>query len=376
MGERGAFPMELKKGIPMRTALYDEHKKLNAKMIDFHGWEMPLEYISIIKEHMSVRTNVGIFDISHMGDIVISGPDSAKYVDYIFPSKVSSLGNNKCMYTAFLNNEGNMIDDTIIYRLSEEKFFLIPNASNINKIYNWMVSNKNGLNVIIENYSDSISHIAVQGPKSEEIIKKMGMDFPETFTFIYNDSKINNIITGKNNIIISGTGYTGEKGVELVVPNEIAPEIWNTFLKQIKEIGGLPCGLGARDTLRMEKGMLLSGQDFNEDKNPYESSISFIVNFDHDFIGKQALLKQKTEFNNIFRGFKLESRNIPRNGFDIYVNDKVEGKITSGTLSPVLNIGIGLGYINRKYSKTGSEVFIKIRENKIKAEVVKPKILK
>ncbi len=368
--------MEMKNGIPMRTALYDEHKKLNATMIDFHGWEMPLQYTSIIKEHMAVRTDVGIFDISHMGDIVISGPDLEKYVDYIFPSKVSLLNNNECMYTAFLNPDGNMIDDTIIYRLSKEKFFLIPNASNIERIYKWMLDNKKNYSVNIENHSNEISHIAVQGPRSIDVLRKLGMEFPEQFKFLYSNSKKYNIITGSNEIIISGTGYTGEKGVELIVPNEASADLWNNVLNEIKKMNGLPCGLGARDTLRMEKGMLLSGQDFNENKNPYEASISFIVNFNHDFIGKDPLLKQKNEYTNIFRGFKLENRNIPRNGFDIYVNGNIEGKITSGTVSPILNIGIGLGYINRKYSKSGNEAFIKIRENMVKAEVVKPKILK
>jgi len=368
--------MELKNGTPLRTALYDEHKKLNATMIDFHGWEMPLQYTSIIKEHMAVRTNVGIFDISHMGDIVISGPDSNNYVDYIFPSKVSSLNNNECMYTAFLNNSGNMIDDTIIYRLSDERFFLIPNASNIEKIYKWMVDNKKNYNVNIENRSNEISHIAVQGPDSMDILKKLGMEFPEQFKFIYSDSKKYNIISKSNEIIISGTGYTGEKGVELIMPNELAGEMWNNLLNEIKEVNGLPCGLGARDTLRMEKGMLLSGQDFNENKNPYEASISFIVNLDHEFVGKDALIKQKTEYTNIFRGFKLENRNVPRNGFDIYINGNIEGIITSGTVSPILNTGIGLGYINRKFSKTGTEAFIKIRDNMVKAEIVRPKILK
>ncbi|AGO60926.1 MULTISPECIES: glycine cleavage system aminomethyltransferase GcvT [Ferroplasma] len=368
--------MEVKNGTPLRTALYDEHKKLNATMIDFHGWDMPLQYTSIIKEHMSVRNDVGMFDISHMGDIVISGPGSDNYVDYIFPSRISLLKNNECMYTAFLNPSGNMIDDTIIYRLSGEKFFLIPNASNIDKIYKWMIDNKKDYDVTIENYSNIISHIAVQGPKSVDVLKNLGMEFPEQFKFLYSDAKKYNAITGKNEIIISGTGYTGEKGVELIVPNELAADMWNSVLNEVKKLNGLPCGLGARDTLRMEKGMLLSGQDFNENKNPYEASISFIVNIDHEFIGKEALMKQKNEYTDIFRGFKLENRNIPRNGFNIYINGNIEGTITSGTVSPILNTGIGLGYINRKYSKSGTEAFIKIRDNMVKAEIVKPKILK
>jgi aminomethyltransferase len=376
MGERGVFPMEVKKSIPMKTALYNEHKKLGAKIINFHGWEMPLEYSSIIKEHMAVRTNVGIFDISHMGDIVISGYDSDNYVDHIFPSKVSELNKNECMYTAFLNDLGNMIDDTIIYRLSKEKFFLIPNASNINKIYMWMLDNKGNYDVDIYNYSDLISHIAVQGQKSEQVINNLGMKFPESFKFIYNQSNEYNIITGNSDIVISGTGYTGERGVELIVPNKIAGALWESLLKEVYNLNGTPCGLGSRDTLRMEKGMLLSGQDFHEDKNPYESSISFIINLEHDFIGKEALIKEKIQYNNIFRGFKLETKNIPRNGFDIFANNKAIGKITSGTISPILNTGIGLGYISREYSKIGTEVYVKIRENEVKAEVTKPRIIK
>ena len=376
MGEGGVFPMELKNGIPMRTALYDEHKKLGAKMIDFHGWEMPLEYSSIINEHMSVRTCVGVFDISHMGDIVISGSDVDNYVDYIFPSKVSLLKENECMYTSFLNGSGNMIDDTIIYRISSNKFFLIPNASNINKIYNWMVENKKTYDVDIKNYSDKISHIAIQGPESIKVINDLGMEFPETFKFLYNQVEVYNEITGNNSIIISGTGYTGERGVELVVPNKIAVKMWKSILNNVEKIGGKPCGLGARDTLRMEKGMLLSGQDFNENKNPYEASISFIINYDHEFIGKEKLIEQKTEYRDIFRGFKLENKNIPRNGFNIYINEEKIGNITSGTISPILNIGIGLGYIDRKYGKTGNNVYIQIRGKPVKAEVSKPKIIK
>jgi aminomethyltransferase len=368
--------MEVKNGIHMRTALYNEHKKLGAKMIDFHGWEMPLEYSSIINEHMSVRNNVGAFDISHMGDIVISGKDADSYVDYLFPSKVSLLKENECMYTSFLNKAGNMIDDTIIYRISGNKFFLIPNASNIDRIYNWMVENKKNYEVDVKNFSDKISHIAVQGPESIKIINELGMEFPETFKFLYHKSNVYNAITEGNNIIISGTGYTGEKGVELIVPNEIAAETWEAVLNNIEKHGGLPCGLGARDTLRMEKGMLLSGQDFNENKNPYEASVSFIINYEHEFIGKNELIKQKTEYRDIFRGFKLENKNIPRNGFDIYINEEKIGNITSGTISPILNLGIGLGYIDRKYSKAGNNVYIQIRGKPVKAEVSKPKIIK
>ncbi len=368
--------MELKKGIPYKTELNNGHKKLNAKMINFHGWEMPLEYSGILYEHMSVRKHVGIFDVSHMGDIIIEGEDANKFVDYIFPSKVSLLNTNECLYTSFLDNNANMIDDTIIYRLDKDKFFLIPNAGTIEIIYNWLLKNKEGYDVSISNYSDKISHIAVQGPDSYNVLNDMDIEIPENFKVKYHKIGFKNILTGDNNIIVSGTGYTGERGVELILPNEIAAQIWEELLIKIKKYNGLPCGLGARDTLRIEKGMLLSGQDFNDDKTPYEASISFIINYDHDFIGKDKLLKSKENYNNIFRGFILENKNIPRNGFEIYSNDnKLIGYITSGTLSPILNYGIGLGYINRKYNKINNEIYIKIRGNLVKGKISKPKIL-
>ncbi len=369
--------MEVKKGIPYKTELNNDHKKLNAKMIDFHGWEMPLEYSGIIYEHMAVRKHVGIFDVSHMGDIIISGNDADKFVDYMFPSKVSALNINECLYTSFLDNKANMIDDTIIYKLNKKKFFLIPNASTIDKIYNWLLENKNNYDVDINNYSNNISHIAVQGPDAFNVLNDMDIEIPENFRVVYHKINYKNVLTGNNNIMVSGTGYTGENGVELIISNDIASEIWNELLSKIKKYNGLPCGLGARDTLRIEKGMLLSGQDFNEDKNPYEASISFIINYDHNFIGKDKLLKAKENYDNIFRGFILENRNIPRNGFEIYSsNNDLIGKITSGSLSPILNCGIGLGYINKKYNKINDIIYIKIRNNLVKGKISRPKILK
>ncbi|SMD30605.1 glycine cleavage system aminomethyltransferase GcvT [Picrophilus oshimae] len=365
--------METKNG--NRTALYDEHIKLNAKMIDFHGWEMPLEYTGIIDEHLAVRNHVGIFDVSHMGDIVIKGDDAAAFCDYIFPGKVSDMKNGQCMYTAFLNKDGRIIDDTIIYRLSEKRFFFIPNAANIDRIYNWVNSNKNDYNVEIKNYSYNISHIAIQGPDSLKILDEMKIKYPGEFKFNYHNTESYNDVSEDNSIIVSGTGYTGEIGVEIIVPNKDATILWEDLIKKIKDYYGKPCGLGSRDTLRMEKGMLLSGQDFNEDRTPYEASISFIINYNHDFIGKEALIKNRNEYNEIFRGFILNGRNIPRQNCDIIYNNEVVGIISSGSYSPSLNRGIGLGYI-KKDIKIKTTVKIKIREKLFDAEVSRPKMLK
>lgn len=356
-----------------RTPLYDEHVKLGAKLIDFHGWEMPLQYSRILEEHMAVRNSVGIFDVSHMGDIVVEGKDAGRFLDSIFPTKISNLKEGEATYTAFLNDNGTIIDDTIVYRLGSEKFFFVPNASTIEIIYDWVSRHKAGFDVSITNISPDICCIAVQGPKSPEVVKKLGLEFPEVFHF--NERKGNystNKITDNNSIIVSGTGYTGEIGVELLVPSKNGPEIWEKVMKIISEYSGLPCGLGARDTLRMEKGMLLSGTDFNNDRNPYECSISFIVNNEAEYIGKKAI-EGKGEYR--FRGFKLEGKLIPRAGSEVYLDGDKIGEITSGTLSPVLGSAIALGFVKRKYMKSGPAVKISIRDKMVDATMGRPKIV-
>lgn len=356
-----------------RTPLYDEHVKLGAKIIDFHGWDMPLQYSRILEEHMAVRNHAGIFDVSHMGDVIVEGPDAAAFMDHMFPTKASAIAKGEASYTAFLNMDGKIIDDTIVYRLEENKFFFVPNASMIEIIYEWVNRNREGYEVSIRNVSPDIACIAVQGPESPKVIGKMGLEFAEPFKFIEHTGNYGkNELTGNNSIIVSGTGYTGETGVELLVPASDAPGIWEKVLDIMKEFSGLPCGLGSRDTLRMEKGMLLSGTDFHEDRNPYECSISFIVNNDGSFIGKEAI-QDKGEF--IFRGFKLEGKLIPRAGSEIFMDGNSIGTVTSGTLSPVLDHAIALGFVRRANSKSGSSVKISIRGNLMDAVMGRPKLV-
>lgn len=356
-----------------RTPLYEEHVKLNGKIIDFHGWDMPLQYTKILEEHMSVRKNVGIFDVSHMGDIIIEGKDSSVFLDYMFPTKISNLAPGEATYTAFLNEDGKIIDDTIVYRLENEQFFVVPNASMIDVIYNWMLKNKKNYSVNIRNISSDIACIAVQGPRSIEVIEEMGIDFPGNFKFkSFNGTYSKNMITGKNDIIVSGTGYTGETGVELIISAKDAVNIWRKLIEIITKYSGLPCGLGSRDTLRMEKGMLLSGVDFNYDRDPYECSISFIVNNDSNFIGKDHI---SSNSKYIFRGFKLNGKSIPRAGSEILLNDRKIGIITSGTISPVLNTPIALGFVKREDSKSGTHVSISVRGMLIDATMGRPKLV-
>lgn len=357
----------------MKTVLYNRHVDLGARIVDFHGWDMPLEYGSILNEHMAVRSHVGIFDVSHMGDITITGKDSVSFLDHVLPSNISKMKSNEAQYTAFLDESGNMIDDTIVYRMNDDSFFFVPNASTTDLIYEWVKKNSNGYDISIKNVSDKLSCIAVQGPQSTEVAENMGIKFPEFFTFHYQDSEHVNYITGTEGTIVSGTGYTGEKGFELIVPNEDTVKIWNDLYDIVKKKEGLPCGLGSRDSLRMEKGMLLSGTDFNNNRTPYESGVSFIVDSSKDFIGKENLVKRKEEQKEFFRGFILDTKMIPRSGNAIMYNGNKIGTVTSGTYSPVLGKSIALGYILKNSVKKGDPVEIEIRNRNFNATVGRPK---
>lgn len=359
----------------MKTALYENHVKLGARIVDFHGWEMPLEYGSILNEHMSVRKHVGMFDVSHMGDIKVEGKDAESFLDHMLPSDISSLKEGDAMYSAFLNDDGYMIDDTIVYRMKDDSFFFVPNASTIDIMYRWNMKNSEGYDVKIQNFSDKLSCIAVQGPQSIEVASSMNIDFPEFFKFSYTNSEHENAVTGTDSIMVSGTGYTGEKGFELIVPNEDAASVWNNVYGHVTTLEGLPCGLGARDSLRMEKGMLLSGTDFNSDRTPYESAVSFIVDSSKEFIGKENLMKKKEEQKDIFRGFTLDTKIIPRSGCSISNNGDIIGAVTSGTYSPILEKSIALGYISKGSVKKGDPVNIEIRNRKFTATVGRPKIV-
>ncbi|MGC8663035.1 MAG: glycine cleavage system aminomethyltransferase GcvT [Thermoplasmata archaeon] len=364
-----------------KTPLYDEHVQAGAKMVEFAGFSMPLEYSSIIDEHLTVRNNVGIFDVSHMGDIVIEGNDTEKFLNYLLPTNVSKISEFEAKYSAYLNENGILLDDTIVYKVNKAKFLLVPNAATAEKIYNWIMDKSLNFNIKIYDRSLLYSSIAVQGPKSSELMKKLtNYDYSKMKTFTFDFINYNNIETRGDNfipynkIMISRTGYTGEDGFELIFPNEYAMEIWNTLIDYGKVYNLKPCGLGARDTLRLEKGMLLSGTDFNMDRTPIEAAISWIIDFDHEFIGKNALLKIKNTDHDIFRGFKMIDPGIPRHGYKIYKEDKQVGYITSGTMSPILKIGIGLGYV-KKEIKPGDIVNIDIRGKKLKAEVSKPRMV-
>lgn len=344
-----------------RTPFYKIHRALGAKLIDFVGWEMPLMYTSIIKEHHAVREKAGMFDVSHMGDFFIRGKGATEFLRYLLPTDVSKLKPGEETYTHILNDKGIILDDTIIMRFKENEYLLVPNAATTQKIYNH-ISSLLPEDVEMEDKTHEVTCIALQGPLSENLLGKL-TDYDLTSIEFFNFSPVNiRDSNGKEReIIVSFSGYTGEKGYELYSDNTFGPELWNLLMEAGKEEGLLPCGLGARDTLRLEKGFLLSGTDFNNDRTTLETGTEWLIDWDHEFIGKEALLAQKEKGDyEKFTGILMEGRTFPRNGMKVMKDGEKVGTITSGTYSPMLNRGIALGYL-RQDIEEGSKVEVIIR---------------
>ncbi|MGQ1786610.1 MULTISPECIES: glycine cleavage system aminomethyltransferase GcvT [unclassified Saccharicrinis] len=354
-----------------KTAFYAIHQQLNAKMVAFAGYEMPIEYSGINNEHMQVRNSVGVFDVSHMGEFWAKGPHALEFVQKITSNDASKLAVGNAQYSCFPNGEGGIVDDLLVYKYEEEKYLLVVNASNINKDWEWCVKN-NTMGADLENASDAISQLAVQGPKAVETLQKLtDINLSEIPYYSFVTGKIGGI----DEVIISNTGYTGAGGFELYMHNKDAEHIWKAIFEAGAEFNIQPIGLGARDTLRLEMGYCLYGNDIDDTTSPIEAGLGWITKFtdDKDFMDKQVLLKQKTEgVKRRLRGFKMIDRGIPRKDYVIVdVDDHVIGKVTSGTQSPVLQQGIGMGYIITPNAKLGSEIYIKVRNRKLKALVVK-----
>lgn len=351
------------------TYLHDKHVQLGARMVDFAGWHMPVQYTSIIEEHKTVREKVGLFDVSHMGEVFISGKDSLAFLQKIVPQDISKLAYEKAVYCQLPNKKGGLIDDLIIYKLGINYYLVICNAARIDEDLNWMVRNKKGLDVKIDNQSHNYSLLAVQGPKADAVLRKMGLDtIQESFTIKPAT------ICGKK-LLISRTGYTGEDGYELLVENEFSEELWDKILDYGKEFGIKPIGLGARDTLRLEAALHLYGNDLDENTTPIEAGLSWSVPKDkkEDYNGKDVIMNQiqnGTEKKLI--GLKMLDKSIARHEYEVYKDGEKVGVITSGGISPILNANIALAYVkNDKNICTGSTVQVMIREKLHDAEVVK-----
>nr|WP_319398477.1 glycine cleavage system aminomethyltransferase GcvT [uncultured Carboxylicivirga sp.] len=354
-----------------KTALNEIHHKLGAKMVSFAGYEMPIEYTGINKEHMIVRNGVGVFDVSHMGEFWVKGENALDLVQKVTSNDASALRIGQAQYSCFPNGNGGIVDDLLVYRYEEEKYLLVVNAANIDKDWAW-VNEQNTMGADIQNTSDEISQLAIQGPKAQAVLQKLtDVDLSEIEYYTFTTGSF----AGVNDVIISNTGYTGSGGFELYFYNKEAHKIWNAIFEAGANEGIEPIGLAARDTLRLEKGFCLYGNDIDDTTSPIEAGLGWITKFNdkNNFIDKEFLLKQKEEgVSKRLRGFVLEDRGIPRKDYEIVnESDEVIGKVTSGTMSPMLQKGIGMGYLNKGYTKFDTEIFIKVRNRKLKAKVVK-----
>ena len=356
------------------TAFTKFHQEAGARIIPFAGYNMPVEYTGINEEHVTVREKIGVFDVSHMGEFRVTGPSALKYLQYITSNDVSALFNGKIQYSCFPNGTGGIVDDLLVYRFNPEKYMLVVNAANIEKDWNWCVKNadKFGLKIgkDLINASDSIAQLAVQGPlalKAMQKLTKSGVIDMEYYTFREIE------FAGIEDVLFSTTGYTGAGGCEIYVKNEDGPKLWNAVFQAGEEFGIKPVGLGARDTLRLEMGYCLYGNDINDQTSPIEAGLGWITKFTEskDFIDKDILMKQKNEgVARRLKGFVMIDRGIPRQHYEVVdAAGKVIGEVTSGTMSPMLKQGIGMGYLTQGFWKTGTEIFIRIRNKDLKARV-------
>jgi aminomethyltransferase len=352
-----------------QTFLHDKHIELGAKMVDFAGWHMPVQYSSIIEEHKTVRDSVGIFDVSHMGELIVQGKDALAYLNKIVPQDISKLVDLKAIYCQLTNKQGGIIDDLIIYKLEDEKYFIIANASRIDEDLNWMVRNKVGFDVQIINESHNYSLLAVQGPKACDLIRSLGVDELPRF-FSIKRGELFNI-----NLWISRTGYTGEDGVEILVKNEFSEYLWDKLIEAGQKFNIKPIGLGARDTLRLEAALHLYGNDLDENTTPIEAGLSWSIprNKQEDYNGKSAIEKQLKEgISKKLVGLKMIDRGIARHGYEVYYNGEKIGVVTSGGISPTRGDNIALAYIkNLDNLAVGSTIQILIREKLYNAEIIK-----
>jgi aminomethyltransferase len=353
-----------------RTELYQNHVDLGAKIVDFAGFEMPVQYSGINNEHLAVRENVGLFDVSHMGEFSLKGEKALDLIQKITSNDASKLIDGGIQYSTLLNEKGGIVDDLLIYKINEKDYFLVVNASNIDKDWNW-ISKNNTEGVEMKNLSEYISLLALQGPKAITVLKKLtdvDLDSLKYYHFIFGT------VAEIENVLISNTGYTGAKGFELYVPNSSAEKLWSSLLSEGKEEGILPAGLAARDTLRLEKGFSLYGNELNETTTPIEAGLGWITKLDKgNFLGKKILAEQKTTgVSKKLVGFELIDRGIPRHGYKVLNAKGTEiGEVTSGTMSPIRKIGIGIAYVKPEYAKEETEIYIEIRDKKLKSKVVK-----
>ena len=352
-----------------KITLNDLHEALGGKMVPFAGFNMPVRYSSDIEEHKTVRGAVGVFDVSHMGEFLVSGPKALELIQKVTSNDASKLVDGQAQYSCFPNHQGGIVDDLIVYRFSEEKYMLVVNASNIDKDWEW-INSHNSMGATLENISDNLSLFAIQGPKAIEAVQVLTpVDLKSVKFYHFTVGEF----AGVQDVIISGTGYTGAGGFEIYVPNAAAEKVWLAIFEAGKDFGIKPIGLGARDTLRLEMGYCLYGNDINDHTSPLEAGLGWITKFTKDFINSENLKLQKEKgVSKKLVGFVLQEKGIPRAHYPIVdAEGKIIGEVTSGTMSPMLNCGIGMGYVETSFAGPGTEIFISVRNKNLKATVEK-----
>ncbi|WP_243386357.1 glycine cleavage system aminomethyltransferase GcvT [Bacillus kexueae] len=352
-----------------RTPLFEIYEKYGAKTIDFGGWELPVQFSSIKEEHEAVRMKAGLFDVSHMGEIVVKGSDSLAYLQKIVTNDVSKLSVGGAQYTAMCYENGGTVDDLLVYMRDTNDYLLVVNASNIEKDYDWMISHQEG-DVSIENISSDMAQLALQGPLAQKVLQKLvDIDLSEIKFFKFKDK----VAIGNVPALVSRTGYTGEDGFEIYCQKDDAIQLWEMILEEGKEEGILPCGLGARDTLRFEANLALYGQELSKDITPIEAGIGFAVKVDKEvaFIGQEVLKEQKENGpSRKLVGIEMIDKGIPRHGYPVFVGEEEIGVITTGTQSPTLKKNVGLALVKVDFANLDQELTVQIRKKRLKAKVV------
>jgi aminomethyltransferase len=358
-----------------KTTLYHTHLALNAKMTSFGGYEMPIQYTGVKKEHLTVRNQLGVFDVSHMGEFYVSGPQALALLQKVCSNDISKLTVGKAQYNYFPNETGGIVDDLIVYRLEETVYLLVVNASNIEKDWEWIQHHNSSFGAAIENRSDQTALLAIQGPKALEAMQKLT---PINLSELPYYAHATGVFAGCEPTLIATTGYTGAGGIEIYFPAEKAPEIWEAVLDAGADFGIAPVGLAARDTLRTEMGYCLYGNEINDSSSPIAAGLSWISKPEKGCINADTLKEEiQSGTSQKLVGFVMEGRAIPRSGYDLIdANDRIIGRVTSGTQSPSLSQGIGLGYVDHEFAIPGTVIGVRIREKYNAAQIVKLPFLK
>lgn len=351
------------------TPLLDLHKELGAKLVPFAGWNMPIQFAGVLSEHTCVRERVGLFDVSHMGEIEVEGKDAKNFLQFLLSNNVEKMFDGSILYSLMCYETGGVVDDLLAYRFSENHYFLCVNASNSDKDYDWIARHASSFNVNIKNTSSETSQLALQGPDAKNVLQSLcDISLDDLSYYNFRKGMVNNVES-----LISRTGYTGEDGFELYLSPEKVSEVFRSLMEQGRSYGVQPIGLGARDTLRIEMGYPLYGNEIDNNPTPLDAGLGWVIKFDKgEFLGRGSLLKQKEQgsLRRKLVGLKLLTRGVPRAHYQVFKNGESVGEVTSGTFSPTLNTGVGLCYVSSEYSDIGNHLDMKIRDQLVATEVI------